>query len=175
MAILPILTAPDPILRQKSLPVNTVDDGVRKLMDDMLATIYYDKGVGLAAVQVGVLKRIIVLDLQEDDETERPKGFYPLFIANPEIVEKSNELVQATEGCMSLPEQRTEVARASSVKLRFLDYNNNKQELKAEGWLARAIQHEFDHLEGKLLIDYLSQLKKDAAMRKLKKLKKHPL
>lgn len=175
MAILPILTAPNPLLKKVSSSVPFVNSEIRKLMDDMLQTMYHDEGVGLAAPQVGVLQRVIVLDLKKDDETERPNGFYPLYIANPEVVEKSEELVIAIEGCLSLPEQRIEMARPSEIKLKYLDYNNDMVELKTAGWLARAIQHEIDHLDGKLLIDYLSSVKKDSALRKLKKLKKHCL
>jgi len=171
MAILPIVTAPSPILKKKSLAIDLVDEQIREFMHDMLKTMYEDKGVGLAAVQVGVLKRILVVDLQNDDDNERPKDFYPLFIANPEIIEKSSEQVLATEGCLSLPEQRVEVARSNSIKIKFLNYNNNLQELSLDGWLARVIQHEMDHLDGKLLVDYLSSLKRNVALRKLQKLK----
>jgi peptide deformylase len=175
MAILPVLTVPNPILKQKSSPVESVDNQVRKLMDDLLETMYADNGVGLAAAQVGILKRVLVIDLQDDDDLERPNGFYPLFVANPEIIEKSNELAVANEGCLSVPEQKIEVARPSAIKVRFLGYKNNQQEFAADGWLARAIQHEVDHLNGKLLIDYLSPIKRDVTMRKLTKLKKHCL
>ena len=172
MSVLTVLTAPDPILSKKAFPVELVDNSIRKLMDDMLATIYEDKGVGLAANQVGVLKRVMVIDLQEDDKQKRPEGFYPLFIANPEILESSDEIIEADEGCMSLPDQRIPVARPESVKVKYLDYNNKTQELATGGWLARAIQHEMDHLDGKLLIDYLSNLRKDVVLRRLAKLKK---
>ncbi|GAB4162442.1 MAG: peptide deformylase [Rickettsiaceae bacterium] len=169
---LEVLTAPDPILKKKALPVEVVDDSIRKLMDDMLETMYEDKGVGLAANQVGVLKRVLVVDLQNDEETKRPKGFYPLFIANPEIIEASEEFVDAEEGCLSVPDQRIMVSRHYSIKVRYIDYHNKSQELLVEGWLARVIQHEMDHLDGRLLIDYLSNLKKDTVLRKLTKLKK---
>ena len=175
MAILPVLTLPNPILKQHSSPIESVNDQIRKLMDDLVETMYDDNGVGLAAAQVGVLKRILVIDLQDDDDLERPKGFYPLFIANPDIIEKSNEMATAVEGCLSVPEQRIEVIRPASIKLKFVDYKNNPQELAAEGWLARAIQHEIDHLNGKLLVDYLSPIKRDVIMRKLTKLKKRCL
>lgn len=175
MAILPVLTAPDPMLKQKSIPVQEVDDSIRKLMDDMLETMYADNGVGLAAVQVGTLKRVITIDLQDDDDTERPKGFYPLFLANPEFLEKKGEMIAATEACLSLPEQRVEVARVNEVKITYLDYKNQRQELETSGWLARALQHEMDHLDGRLTIDYLTLIKKDIAIRKLTKLKKHYL
>ncbi|WP_341757141.1 MULTISPECIES: peptide deformylase [unclassified Candidatus Tisiphia] len=175
MSVLPIVTAPDSRLKQKSLSVGTVNDIIRKLMDDMVETMYHDQGVGLAAIQIGVAKRILVVDLQNNDDTERDADFYPLFIVDPEIIEKSKELVVAVEGCLSLPEQQVEVARSESVSIRFLDYNNRQQELKAGGWLARVIQHEMDHLDGRLLVDHLSPLKKDIALRKLKKLKNNNL
>jgi peptide deformylase len=175
MTILPVLTFPDPILKQKSTAVEIVTADLRHLMDNMLKTMYHDSGVGLAAVQVGVLKRIIVLDLQDDDEIARPRGFYPIYMVNPEIISTSEEKVAGVEGCLSVPEQRIEVVRPGSAKIKFIDYNNKPQELEADGWLARAILHEIDHLEGKLLIDHLSSIKKDMVVRKLKKLKKHCL
>ncbi|CAF2993514.1 unnamed protein product, partial [Rotaria sp. Silwood2] len=133
-------------------------------MDDMLETMYYDHGVGLAAVQVGFHKCVLTIDLQDNDDLTREAGFYPLFIVDPEIMAQSKELVIATEGCLSLPGQLVEVARAESINIQYLDYNNNRQELNANGWLARVIQHEMDHLEGKLLVDYLSTIKKDVAL-----------
>ena len=172
MSKLKVLIAPDPILKKKALTVEFVDNSIRRLMDDMLATIYEDRGIGLAANQVGVLKRVLVLDLQEDDDQERDKGFYPLFIVNPEIIESSEETKIAEEGCMSVPDQRIPVERPVSVRIKYLDYNNKEQELETEGWLARAVQHEIDHLNGKLLIDYLSNLKKNVVLRKLTKLKR---
>ncbi len=174
MARLQVITAPDPILKKKAHTVDSVDDSVRTLMDNMLESLYADNAVGLAANQVGVLKRVLVLDLQGDDEQQRADDFYPLRIANPEIIEVSDEIVEADEGCMSLPDQRIPVKRPASVKIKYLDYNNNPQELAADGWLARAIQHEMDHLNGKLLVDYLSNLKKNVILRKLGKLKKLP-
>ncbi|MEY4464006.1 MAG: peptide deformylase [Pseudomonadota bacterium] len=171
MSILPIVTAPDERLKQKSHRVLEITAQTRKFMDDMLETMYHEDGGGLAAVQVGVLKCIMVIDIKDHDKVERPKDFYPLFIVNPEIIEKSEELVIANEGCISLPEQRVDVARPESIKIRYLDYHSKQQELEANDWLARVIQHEYDHLEGKLMIDYLSGLKKDVAMRKLRKLK----
>jgi peptide deformylase len=173
MAVLPILTCPDPILKQKSLAVTSVDDQVRKLMDDMISTMdYQGNASGLAAPQVGALKRVLVLDAQADDETQRPKGFYPLFIANPEIIVKSEEMVVAFESCLSVPEQSIEVARHAGITVKYLDYNNNAQELRVKGWIARVFQHEIDHLDGKLTIDYLGSVKRDATLRKLKKIKR---
>lgn len=172
MAKLEVLTAPHPILKKKAIAIEAVDDRVRTLMDDMLQSMYEDRGIGLAANQVGVLKRVMVLDLQNDDEQERPEGFYPLYIANPEVTEASDELIVADEYCMSVPDQGVSVSRHASLKIKYLDYNNKVQELEANGWLARAIQHEMDHLNGKILIDYLSVLKKNVVLRRLMKLKK---
>lgn len=175
MSILPLVVAPDERLKQKSSPVSTVNSDFRELMDGMVRTMYHDAGVGLAAVQVGALYNIIVIDLQNDDDVERVEGFYPLFVVNPKIISKSQELMVATEGCLSLPEQRVDVERSESLTVNFVDYHNNAQTLQASGWLARVIQHEMDHLEGKLLIDYLSSIKKDVALRKLKKFKNNIL
>ena len=172
MGKLEVLTAPDPRLTKKAKPIESVNDNVRKFMDDMLETMYDDHGIGLAANQVGVLQRVIVMDLQEDDDKERPKDFYPLFLANPEIIETSGDIVEADEACMSVPGQRIPVARPERVKVRFLNYNNEIQEIETGGWLARAFQHEIDHLDGKLTFDYLSKLKKDVVLRKLVKIKR---
>jgi len=172
MAILEVLVAPDPILKKKAAPVSSVDNSIRKLMDDMLVTMYHDHGVGLAANQVGVLKRVLVIDLQQDDDQERPANFYPLFIANPEIIETSAETATMCEGCLSVPDQKVDVTRPEVIKIKYLDYNNKTQELEVKGWLSRALQHEIDHLDGKLLIDYLSNLKKSMALKKLIKYKK---
>jgi len=173
MSILSIVTAPDERLKQKSHRVLEVTDQTRKFMDDMLETMYHEDGGGLAAVQVGVLKRIMVIDIMDHDPIERPKDFYPLFIVNPEIIEKSEELVTANEGCISLPQQRFDIARPASIKIKYIDYHNKPQELEANDWFARVIQHEYDHLEGRLMIDYLSSIKRDIVLRKLKKLKKN--
>lgn len=173
MALLKIVTAPDPILKTKSKEIESVDDNIRSLMDDMLETMYADNGVGLAANQIGEAKRIMVLDLQDDDDEERSEGFYPLFIANPVITNASENYVEATEACLSVPGQRIDVSRPEEISIEYLDYNNKKQKLSASGWLARALQHEIDHIDGKILIDYLSPLKKNVAIRKLKKFKKN--
>lgn len=172
MAILKILTAPDLRLRQKSLPIKSVDAKIQNLMDDMLTTMYADRGVGLAAIQIGVAKRIFVLDLQDDDKQKRADKFYPLFLANPEITEASAELIEAEEGCLSVPGEQIMVARPEKIKVTFLDYHNQRQYLAMDGWLARAFQHELDHLDGKLLIDYLSKIKRDTTLRRLTKLKR---
>lgn len=172
MSVLKVLTVPDSILKQKAREVETVDDSVRAIMNDMLATLYKDKGVGLAANQVGVLKRIMVIDVGEDDDIQRPEGFYPLFIANPVITSYSSEPVEAEEGCLSVPDQRINIARAYAIELDYLDYNNDNKSMLMEGWLARVVQHELDHLNGKVIIDYLSPVKKDIVLRKLTKMKK---
>ncbi len=171
MSVLSIVTAPDSRLKHKSLPVNIINASTRKLIDDMIETMYHDHGVGLAAIQIGIAKRMLVVDLKDNDNTKKPDNFYPLFIANPKIIDKSKEFSTVVEGCLSLPEQRVKVTRCKYISIRFLDYNNIEQQLKAEGLLARVIQHEMDHLDGKLLVDYLSDIKKDVALRKLKKLK----
>ena len=174
MAVLNLVTAPDYILRQRSKNVTTHDINTKSFMDDMLNTMYHNKGVGLAAVQVGVLQRIIVIDMQDlvnPDEIARQEGFYPLFLVNPEIIKLSEDKVGASEGCLSLPEQSIELNRPSSLSIKYQDYNNNNVILEADGWLARAIQHEIDHLDGRLLVDYLSHLKKEFAMKKLAKIK----
>jgi peptide deformylase len=172
MAILEVLIAPDPILKKKCENVEIVDDSIRAIMDDMLETMYHDDGVGLAANQVGILKKIIVFDLQNDDETERPEGFYPIFMANPEVIDFSKEMIEAKEACISVPGQQISVSRHATVKVKYLDYNNQTKELDAGGWFARAIQHEMDHLDGRILVDYLSSIKKDVVLRKLTKMKK---
>ncbi len=167
MAKKQILAIPDPLLRKVSEPVNSVNKEVKNLMDDMLETMYAAPGIGLAAVQIGVLKRIIVIDLSKDNEKKNP-----LFIVNPEITFKSNELISYEEGCLSIPNQFAEVKRPSSCKLNFLDYNGKKKEISADGLLATCIQHEVDHLDGILFIDHLSKLKKDLILKKTKKQKK---
>ena len=167
MAKKQILVIPDPLLRKVSEPVNSVDTEVKNLMDDMLETMYAAPGIGLAAVQIGVLKRIIVIDLSKDGEKKNP-----LFIVNPEITFKSNDLISYEEGCLSIPNQFAEVKRPSSCKVNFLDYNGKKKEINADGLLATCIQHEVDHLDGILFIDHLSKLKKDLILKKTKKQQK---
>ena len=159
-----IVTLPDPILRQVSRPVERVDDDVRELVEDMFETMYAAPGVGLAAVQVGVPLRVIVLDAAEEGEEGRP-----LAMINPEILSFSEEKRVYEEGCLSIPEVRVEIERPASVHVRFLDLEGRQQELKADGLLATAIQHEIDHLNGRLIIDYLSRLKRDIIVRKFKK------
>jgi len=167
MAIKPILTAPDPRLKKKSLPVASVDAEVRQLMDDMLETMYAAPGIGLAAPQVDVLKRVIVLDI---DREEAKTG--PLFMANPEIVEASDDDASYEEGCLSLPEHYADVVRPAKVTVRYLDRDNAKQELSCEGLLATCIQHEIDHLDGILFVDHISSLKRNMILRKLLKARK---
>jgi len=166
MTIRKILTEPDPFLRQKSQAVPNVDNEIRKLMDDMLDTMYDAPGIGLAAIQIGVPKRIIVIDLSKEEEKT------PLYFVNPKIILKSNSNSTYEEGCLSVPGQFAEIDRPDQCHISYLDYNNKQQELKAKGLLATCIQHEIDHLEGILFIDYLSKLKKSFIVKKLSKQKK---
>jgi len=167
MALLPIITAPNAKLKVKSEAVETVDDEIRQLLDDMLETMYAAPGIGLAAIQVGVPKRAIVVDLGRDSQ---PDG--PLFLVNPEIWWASDELLGREEGCLSLPEQYADVVRPSEVKISYVDYDNNKSELYADGILSTCIQHEMDHLEGILFVDHLSTVKRSIIVRKLAKARK---
>jgi len=166
MTIRKILTEPDPFLRQKSEKVEFVNDEIRTLMDDMLETMYAAPGIGLAAIQIGVAKRIIVIDLAKAGEKKNPYYF-----VNPEI--KNKAILKSTyeEGCLSVPNQFAEIDRPKKCDVEYLDYNGNKKILKAEGLLATCIQHEMDHLEGVLFIDYLSKLKKSMIIKKLSKMK----
>ena len=164
MAKKQIITIPNPLLRKISEPVTSINNEEKKLMDDMLETMYAAPGIGLAAVQVGVLKRIIVIDLSKDGEKKTP-----LFIVNPQITFKSDDLISYEEGCLSIPNQFAEIKRPSSCKVNFLDYNGKKKEINADGLLATCIQHEVDHLNGILFIDHLSKLKKDLIKKKTKK------
>ena len=164
MAIRKILTAPDPRLREVSKPVDRVDDDLRALMDDMLETMYDAPGIGLAAIQVGVPLRVIVMDLAGEDEEPAPR-----FFVNPQILDPSEETAVYEEGCLSVPEFFDEVERPAMCRVKFLDYDGKEQVLDAEGLLATCIQHEMDHLEGVLFIDHLSRLKRDRVLKKLKK------
>ena len=166
MAIIKILTEPDLFLRQKSQDVDKVDNDTRKLMSDMLDTMYAAPGIGLAAIQVGIPKRIIVIDLSKEEEKK------PLYFINPKIISKSSNNSTYEEGCLSVPGQFAEIDRPDQCHINYLDYNGKQQELKAEGLLATCIQHEMDHLEGILFIDYLSKLKKSFIEKKLSKQKK---
>jgi peptide deformylase len=167
MALLPILTAPDPALKKISQPVKQVDASVRKLMDDMLETMYHAPGIGLAAPQVGVLKRVIVLDLAREGEEPQP-----LRIANPEVVWVSDDDATYNEGCLSVPEHYADVVRPGACRVKYLDQDNKQQEIAAEGLLATCLQHEIDHLDGVLFIDHLTSLKRNMILRKLLKAKK---
>ena len=167
MSILKIITAPDPRLARTAEPVAEVDAAVRKLMDDMLATMYAAPGIGLAAPQVGVNKRVLVLDISRD-----PKKPEPLRVANPEIVWASDEKAAYEEGCLSLPDQFADVIRPTSVRVRYLDENNAPQEIEATGLLATCLQHEMDHLTGVLFVDHISTLKRSMILRRLQKLKR---
>ena len=164
MAILTILEVPNPLLNKKSAPVAEVNADIRKLTDDMLETMYKAPGVGLAAPQVGILKRIVVIDVTRDDEPKRPYR-----MINPVILERSETHVMHDEGCLSVPDQYAEVERAETVTVRYTDENGKEQTLNADGLLAIAIQHELDHLEGKLFIDYLSKVKRDMIIRRVEK------
>ena len=167
MALKKILKEPDVILRQKSLPVEKVDEELQKLMDDMIETMYEAPGIGLAAIQVGVPKRVIVMDISKKDGEKNP-----MFFVNPEIIEKSNTHCTYEEGCLSVPDQFAEIDRPDKCLVKYLDYYGEKKEIKAEGMLATCIQHEIDHLEGILFIDYLSKLKRTMIIKKLFKQKK---
>jgi len=167
MALLPVITAPDPRLKIKAKPVAQVDDEIRRLMDDMLETMYAAPGIGLAAPQVGVALRILVVDVAKKDETPAP-----LRIVNPEIVWASEETVACEEGCLSLPEHFADVERPERIRLRFLDHQNEIREIEADGLLAVCLQHEMDHLEGVLFVDHISSLKRSIILRKLQKAKK---
>ena len=169
MTIQKIITEPNKILRQKSIAVEKVDKNIQRLMDDMLETLYAAPGIGLAAIQVGVAKRVIVIDTSRGREKE-PKN--PMYFVNPEIFWKSEEKNIYEEGCLSVPNQFAEIDRPKQCHLKYLDYNGNPKEIKAEGLLATCIQHEIDHLEGILFIDYLSKLKKEMIIKKLSKQKK---
>ncbi|GLR82295.1 peptide deformylase [Azospirillum oryzae] len=167
MARLPILVAPHPILKRKAQPVAEVDARVVKLMDDMVETMYDANGIGLAAPQVGVLDRVIVVDVHEKGEPANP-----MRLANPEIVWSSDEKSVCEEGCLSVPEQYAEVTRPQRIRVRYLDEKNQQQEIEADGMLATCIQHEIDHLDGVLFVDYLSMLKRNILLKKVQKMQK---
>ena len=169
MAIKTIITEPNKILRQKSLPVSQVGPEEQRLMDDMLDTMYNANGIGLAAIQIGVPKRIIVMDISKNDGKNNP-----MYFVNPLIKDKVTETSTYEEGCLSVPNFFAEVNRPKKCKVEYLDYDGNKKILNAEGLLATCIQHEMDHLEGILFIDYLSKLKKNIIVKKLSKQKIRP-
>ena len=167
MTVRPILTAPDPRLKALSRSVDSVDAATRKLIDDMLESMYEADGIGLAAVQIGVPKRIIVMDLEQKDGKNNPRAF-----VNPVLIWRSEETATFEEGCLSVPEVWEEVERAAKIKCEYLYRDGHKQLLEAEGLLATCLQHEMDHLEGVLFIDHISRLKRSIALRKLAKAKR---
>ena len=162
-----IVIEPDPILRKKSKTLEKVDDELRKLLDDMLETMYSAPGIGLAAVQVGILKRLIVIDVSKEKDKKSP-----LFLINPKIITKSKTTSIYEEGCLSLPGYFAEIERPAECNVEYIDYNGKKKEIKASGLLSTCIQHEVDHPNGVLFIDYLSKLKRDMIVKKLVKHKK---
>jgi peptide deformylase len=166
MSVRKILTEPNKILRQVSKEVEKVGDEERTLMDDMLDTMYDAPGIGLAAIQIGVPKRIIVMDISRDENKREPRYF-----VNPIIINRNEEKAKYEEGCLSVPDQFAEIERPNTCEVEYLDYNGKKKLLKADGLLATCIQHEMDHLEGILFIDYLSKLKKSMIIKKLSKIK----
>jgi peptide deformylase len=164
MAIREILVVPNPVLKQVSQPVERVDDDLRALMDDMLETMYAAPGIGLAAIQIGVPKQVIVMDLAGPEEEKQPRYF-----VNPQILDASDDTQPYEEGCLSVPDIYDEVERPAKVKLKYLNYQGQEVVEEAEGLFAVCIQHEMDHLKGVLFIDYLSRLKRDRAVAKVKK------
>jgi peptide deformylase len=167
MTIFPILTIPDPVLRKRAEAVERVDDELRRLMDDMLATMYEAPGVGLAAPQIGISRRLIVMDPSKD---EAPKS--PVIMVNPEILERSDEMRLHEEGCLSIPDVTAEVERPARTRVAFLDREGKPQEVELAGIWSTIVQHEIDHLNGILFIDYLSRLKRDMIVKKFTKLKR---
>ena len=166
MTVKTILTEPNQLLRQTSIPVDQVGENEQKLMDDMLETMYAAKGIGLAAIQIGFPKRIIVMDISKDRTKKNP-----MYFVNPIILNKDKEQSTYEEGCLSVPDQFAEIDRPKNCEVEYLNYNGEKKLIKAEGLLATCIQHEIDHLEGILFIDYLSKLKKSMIIKKLSKQK----
>ena len=164
MAILPIITAPDRRLKVKSTPVDAVDDDVRMLLCDMLETMYQAPGIGLSAIQVGVPKCLITVDVSQDDEDKAP-----LYLVNPEIIQYSEEIENFNEGCLSLPDQFAILPRPEAIVVDYLDFDGERKQIRANGLLSRCIQHEMDHLKGKLFVDHLSAVKRSIILRKLEK------
>jgi peptide deformylase len=184
MKVLPLVIAPDPLLKKISQPVEKVDDALRAFMDDMLQTMYAENGLGLAAVQVGVLKRILIMDVDYivDDHAHRHhdhhgcsgvhvKNTNPLFLVNPEIIESSKDLSVYNEGCLSFPNARAEVERPAEVTVKFLDYQGKEQKMHMDGILATCVQHEIDHLNGVVFVDHISKLKREMIINKMRKIK----
>ncbi len=167
MTQLDVIIAPDPVLKRKARPVAEIDGRIRRLMDDMLETMYRAPGIGLAAPQVGVLERIIVVDVAGKDEPRQPYG-----MVNPEVIWRSDAEQVWQEGCLSLPDHYADVTRPAEVRVRYLDRDGQAQELQAGGLLAVCVQHEIDHLDGVLFVDHLSSLKRNIILRKLVKAKR---
>ncbi|WP_350336181.1 peptide deformylase [Coralliovum pocilloporae] len=167
MSVLDIVKIPDDVLRQTAAPVERVDDELRRFLDDMMETMYDAPGIGLAAPQVGVLRRVVTVDVAREDEEKQP-----LFLVNPEIVTSSEERSTYDEGCLSIPDYYAEVERPASVTVKYLDRDGKEQQLDCEGLLATCVQHEVDHLNGVLFIDYLSKLRRDRVFKKFAKAKK---
>ena len=167
MAKLPIIIAPDPRLKITAEPVDEVDDGIRKLMDDLLDTMYAAPGIGLSAPQVGVAKRVLVIDLAREGSPPTP-----LRVVNPELVWISNELKSNEEGCLSLPSQFAEIKRPESASVRYIDPDNVTRKIEVSGALSACLQHEMDHLDGRLFVDHLSRLKRDMILRRLSKMRR---
>ena len=171
MAILPIIETPDPRLRAVSKPVETVDAELQALIDDMFETMYAAPGIGLAAIQVGVPKRLLVIDLQEEEDEEGKPIKAPRVFINPEILESSDEQQVYSEGCLSIPDQYADVERPAVIRARWQDREGKVHEEQLEGLLAICLQHEMDHLEGILFIDHLSRLKRELVLKKLAKIR----
>ncbi|MBK7284191.1 MAG: peptide deformylase [Sphingomonadales bacterium] len=169
MAILPIIEAPDPRLKTVSTPVEAFDEALQVLIDDMLETMYDAPGIGLAAIQVGVPKRLLVMDLQEKNEETGATIREPRVFINPEILQTSEEMSVYNEGCLSVPDQYADVERPKTVRARWLDRDGKRHEQELDEMLATCLQHEMDHLEGILFIDHLSKLKRDMVLKKLQK------
>lgn len=167
-----IITIPDPVLKTEASVVETVTSDIQKQMDQMLQTMYDAPGIGLAANQVGLLNRVIVMDLSDRDEGEEAE---PWFMVNPQIIWESEEMSVMQEGCLSIPKQYADVERPAQVRVKYLDYNGKEAEMSAEGLLSHCVQHEIDHLNGVLFIDYLSSLKRNMIVKKVDKLKKQGL
>lgn len=165
-----IVLAPDPVLKTKCDPIERIDDEVRALMDDMLHTMYEAEGIGLAAPQIAINKRLLVLDVEQGKDGERDT---PMIFANPEIIWSSEEPNIYNEGCLSIPTHYAEIERPKIVRVKYLDRDGKHQEIEADGLLATCLQHEIDHLDGVLFIDYLSSLKRNIIIKKMKKMKKN--
>ena len=171
MAVLKLYEYPEPVLKKKAQNVEKVDAELQKLLDDMLETMYASAGIGLAAPQIGVSKRIVVIDVEQEDDDNGVRQGNPLFLVNPEIIWHSDEKVCGEEGCLSVPKQRAEVERFAQVKVRYWDYDGKEQEILGDGLLAICLQHELDHLDGILYIDRISRLKRQMLLKKLDKMR----